>query len=300
MPLSQEELIRIKGERWLAAQSELKGGIMSRYFAPISIDEFKKKVEAAFYDEEEGFKHYELKDKLKSDMKVNFDFENFEYPDSHFGPKPVMGYRTLPNGMTLLGMCAGGDWEHPVYFCLYWDGKKIRCYIPTEGNPWNTDTKEAFGNDDEKDLKNAKKRWPEEFKDATEVDSGDFEFDFAAIEKDIMERVQPQPGGAQPAKKKKSSPAPQPSGTQPTKRPSLQERIEALTFYGTGDEAYELFQATCDLCYKMYGLGGTEEAKILCMWAEEQAWATEEDWVQQGGDLNDKTGDVAKGYWGYH
>lgn len=258
---------------------------MSRFFAPISVDEFKRKVEAAFYDDEEGFKHYEMKDKLKADLKVDFDFENFEYPDTHFGPSPVMGYRTLPNRMAMLGLCAGGDWEHPVFFCLYWDGKKIRGYIPTEGNPWNTTTKKAYGNDDEADLKNAKKRWPEQFRDAVEVYSGDFDFDFALILKDITGRIKP------------VAEKPAPAGD-PVKRPSLEERIEALTFYGTGDEAYELFSATCSLAYKMYGLGLEGEAAILCMWAEEMAWASQDDWVGQGGKPSDTSGDVAKGHWG--
>lgn len=264
---------------------------MSRFFAPITVDELKKKVEDAFYDEDEGFRHHDMRDKLKSDMKVSFDFENFEYPNSAFGPKPVMGYRTLSNGMTMLGLCAGGDWEHPVFFCLYWDGKKIRCYIPTEGNPWNTSTKEAYGNDDKADLANAKKRWPEHFKNATDVDSGDFDFDFALIEKDIMERILPM-DGKQQKPKKKDAPAPRPA------RSNLQERIEALTYYGTGAEDYELFQQTCSLCYSMVGLGQTEQARILCGWAEDMAEASAEGWVQDGNDINDKS-DSAKGHWGH-
>ena len=38
-----------------------------------------------------------------------------------------------------------------MFFIIYWDGKKLRAYVPTDGNPWNTDTKEAYGNDEEKD-----------------------------------------------------------------------------------------------------------------------------------------------------
>ncbi len=53
---------------------------------------------------------------------------------------------------------------------------------------------------------------------------------------------------------------------------TLQERIESLTFYGTNDEAYELFQATCRFAYLMWGYGGdNEKAELVVQWAEEQA-----------------------------
>lgn len=52
---------------------------------------------------------------------------------------------------------------------------------------------------------------------------------------------------------------------------SIRERIERLKFYGTGDEAYELFQLTCSLCYRMHGEGPDEWAETLCKWAEEMA-----------------------------
>jgi hypothetical protein len=54
-------------------------------------------------------------------------------------------------------MCAGGDWEYPVYFILYWDGTHLRAYMPTKGNRWNTDSKEAYGNDADADASNIRK-----------------------------------------------------------------------------------------------------------------------------------------------
>jgi len=257
---------------------------MPRYFVPISIQEFRQKVETTLSVTQELLSSYQVKTYLKSDLKVKFSFENFEYLDSPMGPRELMGYHTLPNGMTLLGLCAGGDWEHPVFFCLYWNGKKIRGYIPTEGNPWNTDTREAFGNDEKKDLKNARKRWPGRFQDAEFIEPDDFDFDFEAIQADIMARITPAPGTTAPTPVL-------------TPRPSLAQRIEALTYYGTGDEGYELFQATTTLCYKMTSLGFTEQASILCMWAEEQAYASAEEWVREGRDLADRS-DCAQGYFG--
>ena len=79
--------------------------------------------------------------KFKKDIsKVHFDFENVE----------GMGIHTLSNGLTYYAFTAGGDWEQPIYIILYWDGKSFRGYIPTEGNPWNTATNCAYGNDGEK------------------------------------------------------------------------------------------------------------------------------------------------------
>ena len=102
---------------------------------------------------------------LGSDIKVRFDGENFD-ADTAFdsGAANLGGFQTLGSGLTFFGCAAGGDWEHPVFYIVYWDGKKIRGYVPTDGNPWNTDTKEAYGNDSEKDFQNAVKRYPEKYK----------------------------------------------------------------------------------------------------------------------------------------
>lgn len=159
---------------------------MPRSFAPISIEELRAKINAVC---EDGGVH-PLIEKLGRDIKVRFDLENVAYDERDFGPKSVIGYHS-ENGLTWCGFAAGGDWEHPVFFMVYWDGKKLRGYVPTDGNPWNTSTKRAYGNDDVKDLKNAKKRWPDLFADAEEIDSCDFDFDEQAIKADFMARIQP-------------------------------------------------------------------------------------------------------------
>ena len=71
----------------------------------------------------------------------------------------ITGPCTLDNGMSIIGVQCGGDWEYPVYFIIYWDGKSLRGYIPTDGNPWNTDDKIAYGNNAESDAKNVEKRF---------------------------------------------------------------------------------------------------------------------------------------------
>lgn len=99
--------------------------------------------------------------------KVVFCCENLECePSEAFcGAGPICGFKVLPSGFTYLGSTAGGDWECPLFFLIYWDGKKLRGYIPKDGNLWNTDLKAAYGNDEEEfdmegaDAKNIKKRF---------------------------------------------------------------------------------------------------------------------------------------------
>lgn len=169
---------------------------MSRKFAPITEEELRKKI-LAFDEDGEGYvSPYRLLDKLRDDIKVEFDCENFYFEDSHFEDlKGMTGIVTLENGLTMAGFVAGGDWEQPLYFIVYWNGKKLRGYVPTDGNPWNTTTKAAYGNDEEADIKNIKKRYPEileeleEGEDICGADDVDFAFVKEAILKDIQGRI---------------------------------------------------------------------------------------------------------------
>ena len=80
-------------------------------------------------------------------MKINFDDENV-CADSG----PLDGFRTLDNNFVFFGVTAGGDWELPIFFIIYWDGEHLRAYIPTDGNTFNPKTKAAYGNEDDYDL----------------------------------------------------------------------------------------------------------------------------------------------------
>lgn len=179
------------------------------------------------------------------------------------------------NGFVYLEAFGGGDWELSVSFIVYWDGKKLRGYVPTKGNPWNFSTKEAYGNSETLDAKDAKKRYPEIFQDDEDLDLDvivtSLNSDFDLMRKDISERILPIP-----------------------LEKSLQERIKSLTFYGTGDEAYELFAKTCSFCYSLYGLGEEDKAKTVCKWAEEMAKESYKFAVKYGYE-----DDFKKGRWGY-
>lgn len=91
-------------------------------------------------------------DTIAKDIKFSTEAENFTMdPHETFGNdikgKPLVGFHTLENGLTFVGVELGGDGEYPFFTIFYFDGKKIRCYSPSYGNPVNLDTKSAFGND---------------------------------------------------------------------------------------------------------------------------------------------------------
>lgn len=106
----------------------------------------------------------------------------------------------------------------------------------------------------------------------------------------------------------------------------LSKLVPELEFYGTGDEAYELFQAACGFCYQLTSLGDNERAAIVYGWAKEMADGSKQ-WYMENREEEleihpgcshkfnreklkfcSKCGkkawlepnvDMAKGYWGY-
>ena len=78
---------------------------------------------------------------------------------------------------------------------------------------------------------------------------------------------------------------------------SLQDRVEALVFYGCGDECYELFCGTCNLLYQMCSSGDLDKAEILYEWAKEQAEQSKEDTLNIYGSLDEV--DTENGVYGY-
>jgi hypothetical protein len=157
----------------------------------ISQEELWEKI----HDAKDSATHYGyqtlkgLTEQVRKDLsKVEFDTENID----------VDCCETLSNGLSFVGVSAGGDWEWPVFFIIYYDGKKLRGYIPKDGNLWNTNSKRAYGNDDYDDndgtpgdIANAKKRGFI----APDDDSGNIEYtnmkrDMKKIIADIEFRIQ--------------------------------------------------------------------------------------------------------------
>lgn len=125
---------------------------------------------------------------LRKDLsKVEFDMENFFINPASWGH---VGFQTIKteNGDLAVLMCvAGGDWEYPIAFCVYFDGKSLRAYIPSEGNFYNKKVKAAFGNDEDADdayFKSIGTSFKEVFEDGKEHE------DWNAIIADIANRIE--------------------------------------------------------------------------------------------------------------
>lgn len=69
---------------------------------------------------------------------AGMDFENVAVDaEMDEGASHLLGFKVLKNGLPIFGMTSGLDGVFPVYFCIYWDGKNFRGYIPTYGNSFN-------------------------------------------------------------------------------------------------------------------------------------------------------------------
>jgi hypothetical protein len=126
---------------------------MSRKAPIISLEQLKEKLSKFIDDEDEEFP-YSLTNnkKIEQDLsKIEFDFENTCIDDGDGYNDYPCGYHVLPSGIPVLFVNAGGDWEFPICFCLYWDGKSARAYIPSDGNAIDTVNKSAYGNNGDYD-----------------------------------------------------------------------------------------------------------------------------------------------------
>ena len=127
---------------------------MSRYAPKMSIDDLKSKLSSYAkknfdaaelgvddFEDVDGIITYAMMDhqftKVHADVqKIRFDYENVY----------VEKYLELSSGVPIALVLAGGDWESPVLFALYYDGHTFRGYVPTEGNVFNRTLKQAYGN----------------------------------------------------------------------------------------------------------------------------------------------------------
>src|SRR5690606_37149773 len=90
--------------------------------------------------------------------KIEFTPENVAIKEEDSFANYPCGYKTLSNNLPVLFVNDGGDWEFPICFIIYWDGSKLRGYIPNKGNNYDRKNKAAYGNydceeyDDEKEM----------------------------------------------------------------------------------------------------------------------------------------------------
>ncbi len=151
---------------------------MARYYSKINKQDFIDKIEKLF----SGKYHFSSTTIINKDLeKVEFSWENITLFDDTTGfAKYPAGYYEMDKDFHVFFMNAGGDWEYPVCFLLYWSGKELRGYIPVDGNVYDKKNKIAYGNEE----------WEtEEEEDAAENIDHDSEYDFGLMKKDILNRI---------------------------------------------------------------------------------------------------------------
>lgn len=164
-----------------------KGG---RKAAKITEQDLKMLIEKKLGEGRSIASFTQLTPKVENDIsnKVSFDVENENIEPYSDVWKDLLGYRKWGD-LVFLGGMSGGDWEQPVFWIIYYDGKDLRGYVPKDGNIWNHVTKEAFGNDDDADEAFARKvGWlakDEEWSGADYFDN----YDVDKIRQDVLNRI---------------------------------------------------------------------------------------------------------------
>lgn len=121
--------------------------------------------------------HEELIGEVEKDWsKIDFSTENTR----------VVAERSTPDGVPHLVIRAGGDWETALICVLYFDGTKLRGYVPKAGNTYNHSRKAAFGNH-ESDAAACRKQF------GVDLDDGDcieIDPDMTLVHRDIDARIE--------------------------------------------------------------------------------------------------------------
>lgn len=121
---------------------------------------------------------------MKNDIwnnKYEFDSENLD---------AVGDIKMSSKGVPYIEARVGGDWESPVCFFVYYDGHKMRGYVPLKGNAINRDTKCAFGNDEEADEKFINKELGVKSKEESGYSRYEVNYDKNACLEDFMSRIE--------------------------------------------------------------------------------------------------------------
>lgn len=116
--------------------------------------------------------------------KYKFDTENVENRG---------GIKMSKKGFPYVEMYAGGDWECPVCFFIYFDGSKFRGYVPLKGNAICRYNNSAFTGDNEEDsdeVKFLKKEFGVNSYGELPVNTNDVDYNVDACLEDFLSRVE--------------------------------------------------------------------------------------------------------------
>lgn len=176
-----------------------------------------------------------LNDVQKDWSKIDFSTENMD----------VVAEKSTQDGVPYLEIRAGGDWETPLVCIVYFDGRRMRGYVPKAGNSYNHGRRSAFGNHDDDAAACARQFGgdPGDYEGRYDVDP-----DMTLVEKDIAERIVAR--GA-------SSHAPTTTVSNATRKAERQARIESaqdLSGPLTADMVYAVISPAAGGSYVMFEL----------------------------------------------
>ena len=199
-----------EGKKYVNMDVELRKG--GRNAVKMSVDDFKNEMTHAHheYAMEQGKEYkydlqktptpsnfvyslcYDNRDNEKSKIasmlhkdiwegKYDFDSENVD---------AIGGIKMSKNGFPYIQCDAGGDWECPVCFFVYFDGNHFRAYVPLKGNALNRNDKHAFsGGGNENDAKFVQKELGISYDEANSM-LGDISYNLDACLEDFLSRVE--------------------------------------------------------------------------------------------------------------
>lgn len=199
-----------EGKKYVNMDVELRKG--GRNAVKMSVDDFKNEMIHAYheYAMEQGKEYkydlqktptpsnfvyslcYDNRDNEKSKIasmlhkdiwegKYDFDSENVD---------AIGGIKMSKNGFPYIQCDAGGDWECPVCFFVYFDGNHFRAYVPLKGNALNRNDKHAFsGGGNENDAKFVQKELGISYDEANGM-LGDISYNLDACLEDFLSRVE--------------------------------------------------------------------------------------------------------------
>ena len=199
-----------EGKKYVNMDVELRKG--GRNAVKMSVDDFKNEMTHAYheYAMEQGKEYkydlqktptpsnfvyslcYDNRDNEKSKIasmlhkdiwegKYDFDSENVD---------AIGGIKMSKNGFPYIQCDAGGDWECPVCFFVYFDGNHFRAYVPLKGNALNRNDNHAFsGGGNENDAKFVQKELGISYEEADGL-CGDINYNLDACLEDFLSRVE--------------------------------------------------------------------------------------------------------------
>ena len=200
----------LEGKNYVNMNVDVRNG--GRHAVKITEDEFKQEMIHAYHmyamEQESKYKYdlqltpspdnfvyklcYKNRDNEKSKYasalyddiwggKYKFDSENVDA----YG-----GIKMSKKGFPYIQCAAGGDWESPVCFFVYFDGNKFRGYVPLKGNAINRNNNTAFqGSGDEEEAKFIAKENDIDYEEAKGL-TGEIEYNADACLEDFLSRVE--------------------------------------------------------------------------------------------------------------